>query len=69
MTDLFFVGFGSDAAQDVFMREVGHVQRAMNKNLGASGRSVVLINNLKTIDTTPARVRFQFKDRFESCER
>ncbi|WMJ07904.1 C13 family peptidase [Nitrosomonas sp. sh817] len=53
VTDLFFVGFGSDAAQDVFMREVGHVQRAMNKNLGASGRSVVLINNLKTIDTTP----------------
>ncbi len=53
VTDLFFVGFGSDAAQDVFMKEVDHVQRAMNKNLGVSGRSVVLINNLKTIDTTP----------------
>ncbi|MBX3616273.1 C13 family peptidase [Nitrosomonas sp.] len=53
VTDLFFVGFGSDAAQDVFMKEIGHVQRAMNKSLGASGRSVVLINNLKTIDTIP----------------
>lgn len=53
VTDLFFVGFGSDAAQDVFMKEVDHVQRAMNKSLGASGRSVTLINNLKTIDSIP----------------
>lgn len=35
------------------MREIGHVQRVMNERLGASGRSVVLINNLKTINTTP----------------
>ena len=53
VTDLFFVGFGSDATQNVFMREIGHVQRVMNERLGASGRSVVLINNLKTINTTP----------------
>lgn len=53
VTDLFFIGFGSDAAQDVFMHEIGHVQRVVNKHLGASGRSVSLINNLKTIDTVP----------------
>lgn len=53
VTDLFFVGFGSDATQNVFMREIGHVQRVMNERLGASGRSVVLINNLKTINNTP----------------
>ena len=53
VTDLFFIGFGSDATQDVFMREVDHVQRVMSEQLGASGRSVALINNLKTIHTTP----------------
>lgn len=53
VTDLFFIGFGSDATQDVFMREIGHVQRVMSEQLGASGRSVALINNLKMINTTP----------------
>lgn len=53
VTDLFFVGFGSDATQDVFMREINQVQRVMNERLGASGRSVALINNLKMINTTP----------------
>lgn len=52
-TDLFFVGFGSDATQDVFMKEIGHVQGVMNQRLGTSGRSVALINNLATIDTVP----------------
>ena len=52
-TDLFFVGFGSDANQDVFMKEVSHVQNFTDKNLGTSGRSVALINNLSTIDTLP----------------
>lgn len=53
VSDLFFVGFGSDATQDVFMREIGHVQRVMSERLGTSERSIVLINNLKTINTTP----------------
>lgn len=35
------------------MREIGHVQRVMSEQLGASGRSVALINNLKLINTTP----------------
>ncbi|MBL8500457.1 MAG: hypothetical protein JNL77_07750 [Nitrosomonas sp.] len=53
VNDLFFVGFGSDSSQDVFMKEIGHVQRVMDERLGASERSVALINNLKTLDTTP----------------
>ncbi|MDH5480406.1 MAG: C13 family peptidase [Nitrosomonas sp.] len=52
-TDLFFVGFGSDASQDVFMKEVGHVQRFMDQSLGTTGRSIALINNSTTIDTVP----------------
>lgn len=53
ITDLFFVGFGSDAIQDVFMKEINHVQHVMDERFGTSGRSVALINNLKTINTTP----------------
>ncbi|WP_293006995.1 C13 family peptidase [Nitrosomonas sp.] len=53
ITDLFFIGFGADSSQDVFMKEINNVQNIMNLNLGAAGRSVALINNLKTIDTTP----------------
>lgn len=53
ITDLFFIGFGADSSQDVFMKEVINVQNVMNQNLGAAGRSIALINNLKTIDTTP----------------
>ena len=53
VNDLFFVGFGADSTQDVFMREIDHVQRAVNERLGTSGRSVALVNNLKTLDSTP----------------
>ncbi len=53
VTDLFFVGFGSDATQDVFMKEIVHLQRAMNERLGTTGRSMALINNFQTIDTIP----------------
>ncbi|MCC7092415.1 MAG: hypothetical protein IT524_10775 [Nitrosomonas sp.] len=53
VADLFFIGFGSDGTENVFMNEVEHVQRAVNERLGATGRSLTLINNLKTIDTTP----------------
>lgn len=53
VNDLFFVGFGADSTQDVFMREIDHVQRVMTERLGVAGRSVALVNNLKTLDTTP----------------
>ena len=53
VTDLFFVGFGSDSRQDVFMKEISHVQRFMDNNLGTAGRSVALINNVATLDTVP----------------
>lgn len=53
VTDLFFIGFGSDSAEDVFMKEVEHVHHAVNARLGSTGRSMKLINNLKTIDAIP----------------
>ncbi|PSJ18351.1 C13 family peptidase [Nitrosomonas supralitoralis] len=53
VTDLFFIGFGADSSQDVFMKEINNVQQVMSHNFGTTGRSVALINNLKTIDITP----------------
>ena len=51
--EIFFVGFGSDATQDVFMRETKHMQNALNTHLGTSDRSIVLINNIKTMNSVP----------------
>lgn len=52
-SEIFFVGFGSDATQDVFMRETKHMQHAVNTHLDTSGRSMVMINNVRTMDTIP----------------
>ena len=51
--DLFFVGFGSYASQDVFMKEVGHIQTVADTRLGTHNRSVALINNAKTLNDIP----------------
>ncbi|MBK7363756.1 MAG: hypothetical protein IPI97_01670 [Nitrosomonas sp.] len=51
--EIFFVGFGSDATQDVFMRETKHIQNASNAHLGTIDRSMVMINNVKTMDSIP----------------
>ena len=53
VADLFFVGFGSYADQDVFMKEVGHIQKEMDTKLGTRERSVTLINNRQTLETVP----------------
>lgn len=53
LADLFFIGFGSDSAENVFRTEVEHVHHAVNARLGATGRSLKLINNLETIDELP----------------
>lgn len=51
--EIFFVGFGSDATQDVFMKEARYIQSASDMHLGTTDRSMVMINNIKTIDTIP----------------
>jgi len=51
--DLFFVGFGSYASQDVFMKEIGHIQTVADTRLGTHNRSVTLINNAKTLSDIP----------------
>ena len=51
--DLYFVGFGGYGAEDVFMKEIRFSSSVMSKLYKVGGRSVSLINNLKTVDEMP----------------
>lgn len=53
MTNLYFVGFASDASQDVFRNDVEAAQEVVDARLGTEGRSVVLINSPKTVLDAP----------------
>jgi hypothetical protein len=53
VVDLYFVGVGGWADQDVFMREVQYTRGLFEARFDASGRSVSLINNPKTALETP----------------
>jgi hypothetical protein len=51
--DLYYVGFGGYAQQDVFLREIRAVEKLMQERFGARGRTVSLLNNPKTVMDTP----------------
>ena len=51
--DLYYVGFGGYAQQDVFLREIRAVEKLMQEQFGARGRTVSLLNNPKTVMDTP----------------
>jgi peptidase C13-like protein len=51
--DLFFIGFAGDADEDVFMNEAKAAQSIMDDYFSAFGRSLLLINNEKTVDSVP----------------
>lgn len=51
--DLYYVGMGGYAQQDVFLREVKAVQALMVERFGAEGRTASLLNNPQTIMDTP----------------
>lgn len=53
VADTFFVGFGSSDAQDVFENEVKLVEALFREQLGADGRTAMLINSPNTIDDLP----------------
>lgn len=52
-TDIYFVGFGSYAFEDVFMKEVRTIRTLFDTRFDSAGRSVALINNPASIDETP----------------
>ena len=51
--DLFFLGFAGDADEDVFMNETESAKSILDDYMNTFGRSLVLINNAKTVDNTP----------------
>ncbi|MCP3869970.1 MAG: hypothetical protein GY703_18125 [Gammaproteobacteria bacterium] len=53
VSDIYFVGFGSYAYQDVFMKEVLYAQNVLDEHYDTKGRSAVLINNVKTVEDIP----------------
>jgi hypothetical protein len=53
VTDLYFVGFGSDSRQDVFMKEIRYVRQLLDRRFDTDGRSIALINHHDTLDSIP----------------
>ncbi len=51
--DLYFMAFGGDAHQDVFLREVQSVRKLFDERFDTKERSVLLINNPKTVTKFP----------------
>ena len=52
-TDIYFVGFGSYAFEDVFMKEVRTIRTLFDTRFDSAGRSVALINNPASVTDTP----------------
>lgn len=52
-TDLYFVGFAPYGREDAFRTHVEAAQDIMDKRWGTGGHSIVLVNNRKTLVTTP----------------
>lgn len=53
VVDLYLIAFGSYAHQDVFSSEVHAVRALFDKRFDTANRSLVLDNNLKTLETEP----------------
>ncbi len=53
VVDLYFVGFGGSANQDVFMKEVESVRGLFDERFDTKGRSLALINNRETMKRLP----------------
>ena len=63
--DLYLVGFGAYAAQDVFMREVDHVRRIFEDDFGLSRHAVSLVNNPSTVWELPLANRHNLATVFD----
>ena len=51
--DLYYLGFGGYASQDVFLREIRSVDKLMREGFGTEKRSASLLNNQKTVLDLP----------------
>jgi hypothetical protein len=51
--DIYFIGMGGDADQDVFMKEIDAVSRLFQERFGTAGKTIRLVNNRKTLASSP----------------
>ena len=52
-TDLYFVGFAPDAAEDVFRKDIVAAKKLFDQRFDTEGRSIALINNPRTVLDLP----------------
>jgi hypothetical protein len=65
VVDLYFVGFAADATEDVFRKDVEAARRVMDEKWGTGDRSVALVNNPRTLLTTPAATLTHLRESLE----
>lgn len=53
ITDLYFVGFAGYASEDVFRKDVETARKIMDERWDTAGRSVMLVNNPRTLLEQP----------------
>jgi hypothetical protein len=51
--DIYFIGIAGYADQDVFMKEINTVSRLFQKRFGTGGKTILLVNNRKTLARWP----------------
>ena len=52
-TDLYFVAFGADAREDVFLNEMRSAAQLLDKRFDTEERSIVLLNHRRTVRRVP----------------
>ncbi|HVJ75289.1 MAG TPA: C13 family peptidase [Casimicrobiaceae bacterium] len=65
IVDLYFVGFAADASEDVFRKDVEAARRVMDEKWGTADRSLLLVNNPRTLLTTPIATLSNLRDALE----
>jgi hypothetical protein len=53
VADVYFVGAGLYAGEDVFMKEIRMISKVVRERFDAEGRTVLLVNNAKTLQEYP----------------
>jgi hypothetical protein len=53
VVDVYFIGVGGYADQDVFMKEVDAVSRLFRERFGSEGKTIRLVNNSKSLADSP----------------
>jgi hypothetical protein len=62
VVDLYFVGFAGDASEDVYRQDVEAAKRVMDEKWGTTDRSLMLVNNPRTLLTTPIATLSNLRD-------